>query len=54
MGLQDTKTINGWLAYHGYWWKDEERFYKAQLTWVEAQDIIEQLKAEGALKPHGR
>lgn len=49
--MQDKKSVNAWLAYHSYKWVNgQERLYKAQLTWFEAQALIEELQAEGAIE----
>jgi hypothetical protein len=49
--MRDAKSLNAWLREAGYTWVEgQERFYKASLTWVEAQALIEELAGEGAVE----
>lgn len=48
--MDANQSINQWLRYSGFAWVDgEERMYKSLYTWVEARELIEQLKAEGVV-----
>lgn len=52
--MNDSKNLNAWLREWGYTWVEgQERMYKAPLTWVEAQQLVESLIQEGALR-YGR
>lgn len=52
--MRDAKSLWLWMTQWGYSWVEgQERIYKAQLTWLEAQGLIEELQAEGAIKWNG-
>jgi hypothetical protein len=49
--MNDEKSINEWMRQWGYTWVEgEERMYKAPLNWVDAESLIESLRAEGAVR----
>jgi len=49
--MSDEKTLKEWMRQWGYKWVEgQERIYKAPLRWIDAEHLIDSLRAEGAIK----